>query len=68
MVYDVSDPSHPTFVQYLNNRVFDGSPVGPDSGPEVVKFIPGNSPNGKPLVLVSNEITGTVSLYQQTAS
>lgn len=65
VVYDLTDPTAPEFSQYLNNRVFDGS-VGPDSGPEVVSYVEaGDSPNGAPLVLVSNEISGTVSLYQE---
>jgi len=69
MIYDVTDPTKPVFLQYLNNRVFTGEQVGPDSGPEVVKFVSaGESPNGKPLVLVSNEISGTVSFYQPTSA
>jgi hypothetical protein len=63
-IYDITDPAAPNFVQYVNNRDFARSPVGPDSGPEVVHFVPPNeSPNGKPMLIVANEVSGTVTLY-----
>jgi alkaline phosphatase len=70
MVYEVSDPDAPAFVQYVNNRDFtvedvedDLAAVG-DLGPECVLFIPAaDSPNGKNLLVVSNEISGSVSTY-----
>jgi hypothetical protein len=68
LVYDVTDPTAPSFVQYLANRDFDADPVGPDSGPEIVRFVDAtNSPTGQPLVAVSNEISGTVSLWHVTS-
>ena len=65
MVYDITDPENPAFVQWLNNRDFsDPDVVGPDSGPEGLSFVDGAaSPTGGPVVVVSNEVTGTVSLY-----
>lgn len=64
-VVDLSNPKDPEIVQYLNNRDFTlTDTVGPDSGPEVIDFVDArNSPTHRPLVIVSNEITGTVSLY-----
>ena len=63
MMYDVTDPSAPFFVDYLNNRNFAAG-TG-DLGPEGVHFIAANdSPNGRPLVVVANEISGTVTLYE----
>ena len=64
VVIDLSDPAAPSIVDYVNNRSFGDDEIGPDSGPEVVVFIDaGQSPTGGPLLAVSNEVTGTVSLY-----
>jgi hypothetical protein len=63
VVYDVTDPAAPVFLDYLNTRDF-GSPEGGDLGPEGLEFISAReSPNGRPLLLVSSEISGTVSTY-----
>lgn len=63
MVYDVSNPATPEFQHYFSSRIFHEDEVGPDSGPEIVRFIkPENSPTGEPMLLISNEITGTVNL------
>jgi hypothetical protein len=62
MLYDVTDPANPQFVQYINTRDLNG---GGDLGPEGLIFIPyKESPNGKNLVVVSNEISGTVSVFE----
>jgi len=79
MVYNLSNPSDPQFVQYVNNRNFvdeqgnlipvqseDGSPnpAAGDLGPEGVTFISAeDSPNGEPLVAVGNEISGSTTVY-----
>jgi 2',3'-cyclic-nucleotide 2'-phosphodiesterase (5'-nucleotidase family) len=65
MVYDVTDPMAPSFVQYTNPRIFAGDAVGPDSGPEGLAFVPAvQSPTGNALLLVSNEVSGTVTIYE----
>ena len=76
VVYDVTDPSDPAFVQYVNNRNFDVDPQavedGPadpgdvgDLGPEGVTFVPATaSPVDAPLVAVGNELSGTTTLYR----
>jgi 2',3'-cyclic-nucleotide 2'-phosphodiesterase/3'-nucleotidase/5'-nucleotidase len=68
MVYDISDPHSPAFVEYVNNRIFTADPTtgaGGDSGPEGVIFVPGvDSPTGEPLLVVSNEVSGTVTVYR----
>ena len=69
MVYDITDPKHPEFVEYKNNRDFSTDPeddfaIHGDNGPEGLVFIPSDkSPNGQHLVVVSNEISGTVTVY-----
>lgn len=61
MVYDVSTPTAPTFVTYLNTR----SGVTGDRGPEGLTFIPAKqSPNGKPLLILGNEVSGTTAIFQ----
>lgn len=68
MIYDMSDPRAPTFVTYFNNRDFSVSdvetgPVG-DLGPESITFISeADSPNGDALLVVANEVSGTVSIF-----
>lgn len=68
VVFDVSDPAAPLLVQWANNRDYSRTPAGPDSGPEVVHFVEaGDSPTRRPLVVVSNEVSGTVTLYGTAA-
>lgn len=70
MVYDVTIPRKPRFVQYINNRDFSASQAeletggAGDLGPEGFAFIPaGQSPNSKPMLAVGNEVSGTTTLY-----
>lgn len=66
MIYDVSNPFSPTFCSYANNRV-DGE-VGPDLGPEGLKFIPASkSPIHEPLLVVANEVSGTTTIFMVVA-
>ncbi len=68
MVYDVTTPTAPTFVTYYNNRGTSGTSgttLTGDRGPEGVLFIPAaKSPNGKPLLIVGNETSGTTAVLQ----
>jgi hypothetical protein len=62
MVYDVSTPTAPTFVTYFNATRTGATG---DLGPEGLFFIPAvSSPNGKPLLVVGNEISGTTRVLQ----
>jgi len=67
MVYDITDPAAATFVTYLNNRDFEEDPedgTSLDLGPEEIIFIPADeSPVGVALIAVSNEVSGTVTIY-----
>ncbi|MDZ7787208.1 MAG: choice-of-anchor I family protein [Halofilum sp. (in: g-proteobacteria)] len=79
MMYDVTNPRLPRFVDYINNRDFtvDGADlesgaVGLDQagdwGPEGLVFIAAaDSPNGQDLLVVGNEVTGTTTVYSVSA-
>lgn len=74
MVYEISNPSSPQFIQYINNRDFgvdvqlaDGSlnPAVNDLGAEGLIFIDAeDSPNDKPLLVVANEVSGSTSIFE----
>jgi hypothetical protein len=72
LVYDITNPAAPTRVDYLNTRdewvsqpdATNLATVG-DLGPEGLVFIPAaQSPNGKPLLVVGNEVSGTTAVLQ----
>lgn len=61
MVYDITSPSAPVFTTYFNPRT---AATG-DRGPEGVLFIPADkSPNGKPLLVLGHEVSGTTLILQ----
>ena len=67
IVYNISDPTNPTFVSYFLNRDFnvaaDAAGAG-DLGPECLYYISeSESPNGQRLLLSGNEVSGTLSIY-----
>ena len=72
MMYDITDPESVSFVQYINHRDYDADPESPDAGdiaPEGLAFVAAkDSPNGKPLVLVANEVSGSMTVYQLNVS
>ena len=62
IVYDVTDPTMPRFVQIVrnSNTLDDG-----DISPEGLKFVPAmQSPTGKALLLVGYELSGSMAVYQ----
>jgi len=65
MIYDVTDPTAPVFLQYLNSRgAVEGADESGDLGPEGVILIRANeSPNGIPLLVITNEVSATLSIY-----
>jgi hypothetical protein len=64
VVYDVSNPSRPVYETYINTRNTPNGITG-DLGPEGLHFVPADkSPNGKPLLVVGNETSGTTAIYQ----
>jgi len=63
MVYDITNPASPEFVDYKNSRSLLS--YSGDQGPEGIIYISAqNSPNGKPYIAVSNELSGTVAVYE----
>ncbi|CAM3429133.1 choice-of-anchor I family protein [Aequorivita lipolytica] len=65
MVYNVTDPANPVYLQYVNSRgTVPGNPESGDLGPEGVAFVEADdSPTGKALVILSNEVSATLSIY-----
>lgn len=65
MVYDVTNPAAPIYTTYLNTR----TSVTGDRGPEGLTLIKAaQSPNGKPLLVVGNETSGTTAVFQLNLS
>ena len=63
MVYDVTNPTAPVFEDYQNTR--SNTALTGDLGPEGIQYISNaNSPTGKPYVIVANEISGTVAVFE----
>ena len=61
MVYDITTPTAPSFVTLLNTR----TALTGDRGPEGLALIPAaQSPNGKPLLIVGNEVSGSTAVLQ----
>lgn len=71
MVFDLSDPAAPVFVTYVNNRDFSGDSEAGTAGdiaPEGLEFVSAEtSPNGMPLLILANEVSGSVTVFQITA-
>nr|MCU0226325.1 choice-of-anchor I family protein [Bryobacterales bacterium] len=68
MAYDITNPMAPFFVTYVNDRDLSQDPETPqarDLGPEAALVISAeDSPNGKPLLVVTNEVSGTTGIFQ----
>ena len=72
LVYDITDPQAPKFQDYLNTR--EEWDVDPDVsnlngygdlGPEGLVFVAAaDSPTGKPMLIVGNEISGSTAVFE----
>jgi DNA-binding beta-propeller fold protein YncE len=77
LVCDITNPRDVKFAGFGLNRDFsvnyDEDNLGNvaaagDLGPEGLDFVPATkSPNGKPLLVVANEVSGTTTIYQISA-
>ena len=57
MVYDVTDPSMATYVEFVRGPLTDLAPEG------MLFIAASDSPTGNALLVVSNEVSGTASIY-----
>lgn len=68
MVYDVTDPKMPQFVEYRLDRILSGDPekgTAGDLGPEGLVFVPAaRSHTNTNLLIVGNEVSGTTTIYE----
>lgn len=69
MAYDISNPYNVEFVSYFGNRgVTEGADFTGDLAPEGMSFIHADtSPTGKALLVVGNEESGSVSVWEISA-
>lgn len=76
MSYNISNPTDAGFANYVNTRDFEAElestaddedhwvPAG-DVAPEGLEFVPAEvSPTGRPLMIVGNEVSGTVAVNE----
>ncbi|KAG2426149.1 hypothetical protein HXX76_013130 [Chlamydomonas incerta] len=72
VLYDVSNPTAPVLGGYVYNRNFDpalgtNTAALGDLAPEGIKFVSAaDSNSGKPLLLLANEVSSTVSAWEIT--
>jgi len=71
LLYDVTNPVQPQFRQYINTSLPGGNIFSGNAGdvsPEGVLFVEGkDSPTGKPMFIVSYEVSGSVAFFELTA-
>lgn len=68
MIYDVTNPTSPQFVQYELNRDFSKTATDPaagDLGPSGITFVKAaDNRRGLPLLFVANKVSGSISVYE----
>lgn len=68
MVYNISDPTAPTYVTYVNTRDFSGNAeegTAGDLAPEDAVFIPAmDSPTGTNILIVTYEVSGSTTIFE----
>lgn len=67
MVFDVTNPANPVYVDYKNTRSLTS--FAGDNGSEGIIYISAaNSPTGSPIVVLANEVSSTLSFFSVDAS
>ena len=67
LVYDVTNPFNVQFVDYFYNRgVVEGAEITGDLAPEGMKFVPATE-NNAAMLIIGNELSGSVSVWQITS-
>lgn len=64
MMYDVSDPTNPTYVDYLNLRDFSDDISGSVSPEGLCTVSAKDSPTNKPMLIIANEVSGDVNVVE----
>lgn len=68
MMYDVTNPTETTFINYISSRDYSKNIAG-DVAPEGIYFVNGSeSATGEPLILVANEVSGTLAVIEVSTS
>nr|WP_255721116.1 MULTISPECIES: choice-of-anchor I family protein [unclassified Photobacterium] len=69
VVYDITEPRKAHYVDYFINRgVGEGNDISGDLAPEGMTFVEAkNSPTQKPLVIIGNEISGSIAVWEISA-
>lgn len=63
MVYDITNPAAPVFSDYKNSRTI--ASYGGDQGAEGIVYIKAaDAPGGTPIMILANEVSSTLSIFQ----
>jgi len=64
LIYDVTNPNNPSFADYIHT-MNSSTGIMTDIAPEGLLFVPASeSHTGENLLIASNEVSGTVAIYQ----
>ncbi len=70
MIYDITNPYDVQFEDYFYNRgLIAGAEITGDLAPEGMMFVPGEqSATNKPLLIIGNEISGSIAVWEIAAN
>ena len=65
LVFDITNPWSPKFITYYNGRTINEDTEEGDLAPETIRFISASeSPNGKNMLLVGYEVSGSMGIME----